>query len=160
MDLFSGTASGGDATGDTFDSIENVTGSSANDTLVGNREDNVLAGGSGNDSLAGGAGDDYLYGNGGNDVFVFSNEDDADGDVDFVTDFDSGDRIDFLGFGDLDFDSLKDVTAESEVEYEGNSGLVQADALSIDLSEYGGGTIHLVGYSSLDDLSSDWFMFG
>lgn len=41
--------------------IENATGGSGNDTLIGNDADNVLIGGSGTDALYGGAGDDVLY---------------------------------------------------------------------------------------------------
>jgi Ca2+-binding RTX toxin-like protein len=50
---------------DILRSIENVTGTAANDTLVGNSQDNVLNGGSGGaDSLSGGAGNDRLIGGG------------------------------------------------------------------------------------------------
>jgi Ca2+-binding RTX toxin-like protein len=45
--------------------IENATGGSGNDTLIGNSAINVLSGGNGNDILIGGGGNDTL--NGGND---------------------------------------------------------------------------------------------
>ncbi len=48
--------------------IENATGGSGNDTLVGNDVDNVLDGGAGLDSLSGGAGNDTLTGGLGNDI--------------------------------------------------------------------------------------------
>ncbi|NJR13562.1 MAG: calcium-binding protein [Phyllobacteriaceae bacterium] len=67
IDLGSATASGGHAAGDTLTSIEDITGSSFNDTLTGNGSDNELAGGLGNDTLAGGAGADILLGDNGND---------------------------------------------------------------------------------------------
>lgn len=69
-----------DAKGDTYLSIENLTGSSHNDRLTGNASANglsggagndILSGGSGNDMLTGGAGADDLYGGSGKDVFVF-----------------------------------------------------------------------------------------
>ncbi|MCB1493844.1 MAG: hypothetical protein KDJ77_18915, partial [Rhodobiaceae bacterium] len=65
-----GIAAGGHAAGDTLASIENLTGSNHNDTLVGNPGVNVLSGNGGNDilrglsgadRLLGGAGDDWLY---------------------------------------------------------------------------------------------------
>jgi Ca2+-binding RTX toxin-like protein len=48
--------------------IENVTGGSNNDTIVGSAVANVLRGNGGNDTLSGGDGDDTLYGNAGNDT--------------------------------------------------------------------------------------------
>lgn len=65
-------ASGGDATGDTLRSIENVTGSAHDDRLNGDSGANVLAGGAGSGH--------------GRDTFVFNTGDGAD----VVTDNDSG----------------------------------------------------------------------
>ncbi len=53
---------------DTLVSIENLTGSTFNDTLTGNSGANVLDGRGGNDQLIGGAGNDRLLGGSGNDV--------------------------------------------------------------------------------------------
>ncbi len=47
--------------------IENATGGSGSDTLIGNQVDNVLNGGAGNDVLRGGLGNDTLVGGAGND---------------------------------------------------------------------------------------------
>jgi len=58
VDLGAGTAQGSDADGDTFVNVENVTGTSFDDTLTGSKGDNLLDGGAGNDTLAGGTGDD------------------------------------------------------------------------------------------------------
>lgn len=75
-DLASPSKNSGDALGDTFSGIENLTGSSFNDVLSGNNSANVLIGGDGDDSLnglgdgdilIGGAGNDLLQGQGGND---------------------------------------------------------------------------------------------
>jgi Ca2+-binding RTX toxin-like protein len=68
VDLAQRTATGGDAAGDVFDSIEGITGSAFADMLTGDAGANRLSGGGGNDRLSGGAGDDILRGGGGNDV--------------------------------------------------------------------------------------------
>ncbi|MCB1492026.1 MAG: hypothetical protein KDJ77_09555, partial [Rhodobiaceae bacterium] len=62
-----GVIQGGDATGDTFTSIENLTGSDQGDTLYGNPSANILMGGGGTDYLKGLNGADKLYGDAGDD---------------------------------------------------------------------------------------------
>lgn len=64
--------------------IENATGGSAGDTIVGNALSNVINGGGGNDVLTGGAG---------NDTFVFANG----GGSDRITDSEAGDRLQVNG---------------------------------------------------------------
>ena len=66
VSLLTNTGFGGTAQGDTLNSIENLTGSTHADVLIGNHLGNVLKGGSGNDTLKGGGGADTL--NGGNDT--------------------------------------------------------------------------------------------
>ena len=56
--MATGSITGGDAAGDTFLSIENLTGSGHNDRLTGDAGGNVLAGGAGADILVGGPGSD------------------------------------------------------------------------------------------------------
>ncbi len=58
----------GDAAGDTYVSIENVTGSAFADNLIGDGADNLLDGAVGADTLSGGDGDDTLLGGAGNDL--------------------------------------------------------------------------------------------
>lgn len=79
VDLTAGTASGGDATGDTLSNIENLTGSAHNDHLTGSRIGNSLFGGSGkdvlkglrgNDVLEGGDDQDRLFGGAGDDALI------------------------------------------------------------------------------------------
>lgn len=67
VDLALGTGVGGDAEGDTFSSIENITGSEFDDILTGNSAKNLINGGDGDDILTGGAGDDILTGGNGDD---------------------------------------------------------------------------------------------
>ncbi|MFC3072633.1 M10 family metallopeptidase C-terminal domain-containing protein [Shinella pollutisoli] len=59
-----------DAAGDSYSSIENLTGSNHADRLTGNAGANVLAGGAGADTLGSGAGNDKLYGGAGKDVLA------------------------------------------------------------------------------------------
>ncbi|MEH2499378.1 Ca2+-binding RTX toxin-like protein [Bradyrhizobium sp. AZCC 1678] len=58
----------GDAAGDTYDTIENLTGSSFNDTLTGTSGINVIDGGAGDDILIGGSGADQLIGGAGSNT--------------------------------------------------------------------------------------------
>ena len=76
VSLYNNVGAGGEAEGDKFYSIENVTGSDFADNLWGDDVANVLYGAEGNDTLkgfggadtlAGGDGDDWLYGMDGND---------------------------------------------------------------------------------------------
>ncbi len=67
IDLAANTASGGDATGDKMESIENLSGGSADDRLSGDASNNRLSGNGGNDLLLGGSGSDTLDGGDGDD---------------------------------------------------------------------------------------------
>jgi Ca2+-binding RTX toxin-like protein len=67
VDLGAGTASGGDATGDTLTGITSVTGSAFADHLTGDAGANTINGGAGDDVLHGGGGADIIDGGAGND---------------------------------------------------------------------------------------------
>ena len=84
VDLMRATQTNDDASGDVLTNIENVTGSGRNDRLAGDNLDNILNGLGGRDVLSG---------RGGNDQFVFDSAAIANGDT--VTDFTSGDQLDF-----------------------------------------------------------------
>ena len=89
VDLSTGSASGGDAEGDSLSNIEDVTGSDHSDTLTGDDSDNILNGLGGDDTLTGGGGDDTFFFDslsvGGDDVI-----EDFDTDGDTLTFFNDG----------------------------------------------------------------------
>lgn len=62
----------GDAKGDVYKSIENLTGTGFSDKLTGNKFANTLNGSSGNDTLTGAGGADRLIGGSGNDTASYS----------------------------------------------------------------------------------------
>jgi Ca2+-binding RTX toxin-like protein len=73
VNLQTAAASGGDAAGDNLISIENLSGSSYNDSLVGSSGKNVLDGKAGADRISGGAGNDVILGGGGQDTIEGQN---------------------------------------------------------------------------------------
>lgn len=75
--LDTNTASGGEAEGDTFYSIENIIGSNHRDVLIGNSTDNVFHGGDGDDSFYDNGGNDIIYGGEGRDTFFAGSGADA-----------------------------------------------------------------------------------
>jgi Ca2+-binding RTX toxin-like protein len=68
VNLATRTGSGGDANGDTFFDIENVTGTAFDDTLIGNAGANTIIAGAGNDVVDGGAGNDVIDAGAGDDI--------------------------------------------------------------------------------------------
>lgn len=96
---------GGLTTGDSFQSIENLIGSSHSDLLHGSEDDNTIVGGGGADTIVGNGGDDIFVGGSGADTFRFNDTQEAEADV--ISDFEVGvDHIDlrateFTGFNDL-----------------------------------------------------------
>ena len=72
VDLSGVRVATGDAAGDSFNGIENLTGSMGNDTLVGDAGSNILSGGDGNDLLIGAGGDDLVDGGIGWDMVSYA----------------------------------------------------------------------------------------
>ncbi|KEO59048.1 Hint domain-containing protein [Thioclava indica] len=150
IDLGAGTASGGDAAGDTLSGVDGLYGSAYGDTLVGydgssndptdgytnvfygNAGDDYLDGAGGDDSLYGGADDDTVLGGDGNDlVDGGSGNDSLDGGAgdDTLT---GGGGADTLSGGD-DQDLFVNLTDGDVID--GGEGGNDADTL--DLSDWG-----------------------
>ncbi|HGY9615304.1 Calx-beta domain-containing protein [Vibrio harveyi] len=101
-------------------------------TIEGTDQDDTLIGTDGNDVLIGGLGDDELTGNGGNDVFKWTEMDTA---TDTVTDFESGDSLDFTDlFDDVSENDISVLLDDlSSGDYEG-----EVDDISVTVTEDGG----------------------
>ena len=158
------TASGGTATGDQLNDIENIFGSIFGDTLTGNSSANelngndgddvinggggadVLSGGNGTDTLTGGTAADQLYGGAGNDtIFSGSGADSMFGDAGDDT-LDASGSVDARLHGGLGNDILTGNLTARDYFYFGNltgtdtvTNFLRAngDLLVIDLSVFG-----------------------
>jgi VCBS repeat-containing protein len=146
INLLTNVNSGGSAAGDRLTNIENIIGSSFNDTITGSSSSNYINGGAGNDTivgglgadvinggagkdslwgnngkdnLKGGAGADYLVGGGGNDTFIYENlTDSTNQNSDLILDFIHGqDKIDLSALG---IDSIDDLS----FRFEGNQTII------------------------------------
>jgi Ca2+-binding RTX toxin-like protein len=143
VNLESGEASGGDATGDTLISIEDIYGSAFDDTLSGNSENNTLLGNGGNDTLSGGGGADYLRGDAGDDTllggtendtliggdgadtFVFNTDPNSQNNRDVITDFSAGE--DTIQLNNSIFNSLVQEGILSETNFHSGTTSMAAD---------------------------------
>ena len=134
VNLFTGAAGGGHATGDRLWSIEGLVGSPAADTLTGDAGDNTLDGGPGDDALAGGRG---------HDAFAFAPVSGAD----IITGFAAGAGSDDY----LDFTGLPGVTSVNDLTIAPNG----SDTL---ITLAGGATIRLLGVAP-GALHADDFRF-
>ena len=91
VNLAAQTATGGDATGDTFVNFEGVIGSAGSDTLTGSGVANTVTAGAGNDSVAAGGGADSVDAGAGNDLVQGGAGADS---------MDGGDNFDTLDYSD------------------------------------------------------------
>lgn len=111
-DLANSGSNTGDASGDTYTSVEDLQGSRFDDKLSGDEGANWLFGGSGSDeifgregadTINGGMGADFLVGGGGADLFIFKDSSTSD----TVLDFEVGiDRLDVSVWGASNFEDI------------------------------------------------------
>ena len=97
VDLDAGTVSGGDADGDTFTSIEGVTGSEFNDVMSGTNDANSFGGLGGDDVINALDGNNNVEGGDGNDTITAGNGNNTlngDAGEDNITAGDGNNRID------------------------------------------------------------------
>jgi Ca2+-binding RTX toxin-like protein len=124
------TSLGGDTSTDQLFNIENVLGSTSNDTIIGDGGNNVLGGRGGNDILTGA---------GGADTFLFNTALSASGNVDQITDFAHG--VDSIALDNGIFTALADgalpasafalgtsaTDANQHILYDSNTGALYYD---------------------------------
>jgi uncharacterized delta-60 repeat protein len=112
VNLATNINTGGDAQGDTLDSIERVQGSNHADSITGNGAINTLYGNGGSDTISGGMGADLLFGGADSDSFVFAAGDSGQTvtTVDQIKDYAKG----AVGFGDeIDFSAALSIGGSS-----------------------------------------------
>jgi serralysin len=154
VDLANGYAtSGGDREEDLF-SIENASGTSYKDTLLGSSGANALWGQSGNDVLKGGGGNDRLYGgNGNDDLYGGSGNDDLYGGrgSDHLTGTSGSDLFIFQSIKDSPNTSSRDVIFDFSRSQGDKIDLSDIDAIS------GGGDskFHFIGSDSFSDTAGE-----
>ena len=127
------TRFGGEITG-----IENVTGSTGNDYIIGDGVANVLRGGLGDDTLFGGGGADVLRGDAGADVFLLNV---ATGGADSIRDFAFG--TDKIGLEDGAFADINatNIATRLTVNATGTVGASAAAQLIFDNAGAGFGQL-------------------
>ncbi|MFI0849235.1 calcium-binding protein [Mesorhizobium sp. IMUNJ 23232] len=146
----------GDATGDAFNSIENLSGSNYNDNVFGNAANNAINGGAGNDAIKGYTGNDTLTGHKGADIFIFNTALNAATNIDTITDLNRVDdtiHVDnalFIGLviGALPDSAFKDIAisakdASDRILYNSDTGNLYFDR------DGSGGTYGAIKFASL-----------
>ena len=139
VNMTTGTASGGHATGDRFFNMEYLTGSSYGDRLTGSTAGNQIFGLDGDDIIRGYFGNDLMNGGGGADTFVFDNN----GGNDIIVAFEND--VDKLDLSVYNYASVAQVLA--------NTTTSGADVfITFDAND----SIRLVGFApNIGDLSDD-----
>ncbi|MAP94108.1 MAG: hypothetical protein CMK07_04060 [Ponticaulis sp.] len=160
---------GGDAEGDTFINVENLTGSAYSDYLIGNDRINTLNGNDGDDLiiglggadiLIGGAGDDYLQGGIGNDLLDGGENDDkllggTNADTFFFIGTTGHDIILDYAKSQNDIISLAEVTAFNDLIIVDNADGDAVVSWDFDLQTH---SVTLVGHAAAD-VQANWFQF-
>ncbi|MEM9198156.1 MAG: hypothetical protein AAGD12_09915 [Pseudomonadota bacterium] len=144
INLATGLATGGDATGDTLLEIENLTGSDKNDILTGDAGKNNLVGEDGNDTIDGQDGNDRLVGGQGNDELTGGEGNDR------IKGNDGGDLL----IGNAGVDRLIG-GAGSDAMFGGSNSDIMFGQSGSDAMRGGGGNDEMYGGGSNDTLTGD-----
>ena len=167
VNLILGTASGGDAAGDTLALIENLIGSGSSDNLTGDNGANMLDGGAGNDSLLGnngsdsllgGAGDDTLNGGAGADQMTGGQDNDVyyvDNAADTVIEAVDGGKADRV-LAKVNYT----LAAGAEIEALGTFSQAAAGAINLTGNEFGQTVTGNAGVNVLSGLGGDDWLRG
>lgn len=122
---------------DTLTNVQNITGSTLNDTIIGSTLANILSGGDGDDAITGGGGNDTYYGGEGNDTITGGTGADiiyaGNGDNTVYTGTAGADYL-YGGTGDNTF-----VSQHAGVHYDGTNGAA-LQAGQTNTIDYSGGT--------------------
>jgi Ca2+-binding RTX toxin-like protein len=120
--------------------IDTINAGVGNDTITGLAGNDTISGGAGVDTIVGGAGNDTLTGGSENDIFVFDTAPNALQNVDTITDFLLGDKLQLnlsifkgltkkVGFTDAQFAHSTDtLTASDRIIYNSSTGELYYDA--------------------------------
>jgi uncharacterized delta-60 repeat protein len=143
VDLIVADKNTGDALGDTFVLVENVTGSVHGDVLAGSSGDNVIHGLDGNDTLRGRAGADSLFGESGSDTFLIQPGTGSDRVEDHATGVDTIRLLSFAGIDDL-----------ADLQARGTDIGISSSAYDLG----GGDVLYIIGHK-VADLQGGDFLF-
>ena len=136
---------GGDATGDTYLSIERVFGTQFDDSIRGSDGANTLLGFGGADYLDGGLGNDSLIGGAGIDSYGY---DTTNSGADAIIGFIDGSELIYILGGDAAFDTFVEISA------------VATDIGANVLFDFGGGNTLTILGKNIADLDASDFDFG
>ena len=122
--------------------IENATGGSGADNLIGNGLNNTLRGGPGNDMLNGALGNDFLFGGANNDTYLFGAASVAEADE--VSE-NVNEGIDTLNFAFLTTNVVLNMAANSVQAVHANRTLKLNSPITFENATGGSGADYLIG---------------
>ena len=121
---------------DTLSNIENIIGTTLNDTITGNNLSNTIYGNSGNDTIDGGSADDKLFGQSGNDKFI------ANDGLDTIDGGEGSDTIDYSARNN----SIELSLAGSDISVLKESGIDKDTIVNVE---------NIIGSQNNDTISGD-----
>ena len=129
--------------------IENLTGGSGNDTLIGNALSNVLRGGAGDEVLWGRAGNDWLIGGTGDDIYDFETA--ASAELDTIYEL-TGEGSDTAQFSSISTDVAFSLAASGTQTVHTNRQVILSGTGSVENITGGSGSDTLTGNASANIL--------